>query len=90
MKTSSRNDINVQNINIRVNIDIDIYQYSTHTIEPWLTHNSNALAKAKRRLVLLREAADDFFACFFATTPGFGQQIEISFKKYLTLFLLCA
>ena len=25
----------MQNINIRVNIDTGIYQYLTHTIEPW-------------------------------------------------------
>ena len=31
MKTASSDDINVQNINIRVNIDIDIYQYLTHS-----------------------------------------------------------
>ena len=41
MKTSFRNDINVPNINIRVNIDVDIYQYSTHTIEPWLHHSTS-------------------------------------------------
>ena len=35
MKIYSRHDINVQNINNRVNIGIDIYQYLTHTIEPW-------------------------------------------------------
>ena len=48
-KISSRHDISVQNINIRVTIDINIYLYSTHTIKPW----SSALLVHSWALILI-------------------------------------